>query len=162
MVEARSGKTVEQEWLDVMLAEAITNLRFGPARCKRETWLEWDDLDPAAQIIMVSVLSRYVTSGDASVVEERVGDYQVRYADASLFEGRHPQFFTDNEEVMLSRIAGCGGGLYSLSVGGIPIHDMSRPEDMLDQGGPLPDYGPWEIEPPSHANGWVARKVLKK
>jgi hypothetical protein len=130
-IEARSGIPVEQSWVDQIVLEGMANLRYGPARCKVNDWLTWDDMTPDAQDIMVAVLARWAVTGNSSVVEERVGNYQVRYSDPALFEGRNHQFFTDGEEVMLSRIAGCGGGLYSLHVGGIPIHDMSANEDLV-------------------------------
>ena len=134
----RSGKDdTSQEWLDQALPELIAYLVAGPAVCKQNEWIIWDDLPDTVQAVLVGVLARHSTIGLGSIVQEQIGDYSIRYSDPALFEGRIPRYFTDGEEHTLSRLSGCFSTLYSVSSGGLPIHDMTIPEDSLG-GGRLP------------------------
>ena len=150
----RSG--LEQEWLDVAVAEMMGYLLAGPAACRGADWHSWDDLPDHAQAILVGVLARHASMGQGTVAEERIGDYQVRYSDPALFEGRIPRYFNDGEELALAKIAGCSRSLYSVTVQGIPVHDMSSPERAT--GGGLEADSDWVVEEPSHANGWQTIK----
>lgn len=161
-VKARSSRDdLTQEWLDAILPELMAYLLSGPAACKRETWKTWDDLPDAVQSILVGVISRHSSQGASQVSEERIGDYQIRYSDPALFEGRVPRFFNDGENTALSRLAGCFGRLYTVDTAGVPLHDFSTPEDIVQGGGSLPASTDWVIEPASHANGWRAVKKLR-
>jgi hypothetical protein len=129
-IKHRSGHDdLSQEWLDVALPELMAYLLAGPASCKSKDWLSWDDIPDTVQAILVGVFARHGSMGLGSIAEERIGDYSVRYSDPALFEGRIPRFFNDGEEVAIAKLAGCGGSLYSVSTGGIPLHDFSEPEN---------------------------------
>lgn len=130
VLQKKAGEQVTEEELDTFLAEMLAWLNTGPARC-RDDWMEWDDLPGEAQGILLGTLSRQITGGGSNVVQERVGDYSVQYADSALFEGRHPTYFLDSEDVALARIAGCGGALGSIKLGGIDLKGDSRLNEAL-------------------------------
>lgn len=129
-IKDRSGiATLTQGWLDNILPELMAYLVAIPARCKIDEWLTWDDVDPRVQAILVGSFARQATTGNTNVVQESIGDYSVKYSDPALFEGRIPRFFTDGEELAIARLAGCGGGLYSVTSTGVPSIDLSTPEE---------------------------------
>lgn len=131
-LEAKTGTTVEELWLDLAIAEAMAYLVAGPARCKSNEWVTWDDLPASVQSILVGVLSRKSQQGETNVVGETIGEYSVKYSDPALFEGKLPRFLHDHEELAISKIAGCGGGLYSVNTGFIDVFDTSSPEQDID------------------------------
>ena len=120
VLQKKAGEQVTEPELDTFLIEMLAWLNTGPARC-RDDWVDWDDLPGEAHGILIGTLSRQINGGGSNVVQERVGDYSVQYADSALFEGRHPTYFLDSEEVALSRIAGCGGSLGGIRLGGIDL-----------------------------------------
>lgn len=131
IIKIKAGDDVTQELLDTLLAECFAWMHAGPAACKRDDWLVWDDVPGAVQGILIGVLARHASGGGSNVVAERIGDYSVRYADSSLFEGRQPTFFLDAEEVAIAKVAGCGGALGSLSLGGVPLIGVSGLHGLL-------------------------------
>lgn len=140
-VQDRASKDdLTQDWLDVVVPEMFAYLIAGPAICKKTEWLSWDDLPDPIQAILVGVLARHGSMGGGTVAEERIGDYQIRYSDPALFEGRIPRYFNDGEEHALAKLSGCASSLYSVSTGIMPIHDFSEPEnDPFKPGVAFPD-----------------------
>lgn len=130
VLQLKAGEALDQDTVDVLLAETMAWLLAGPARCRTDIHV-WDDLPPEAQGILLAVLTRQATGGGSNVVQERVGDYSVKYSDPSLFEGKLPSYLFPDEELALSRIFGCGGDLRSVTTGGIPIKDMSTGTERL-------------------------------
>jgi hypothetical protein len=128
-IESKSGQAVEELWLDLVVAESLAYLAAGPARCKITEWQDWDDLPAAVQSILVGVITRKALQGETNVVGETIGDYSVKYSDPALFEGKLPRFLQDHEELAISKIAGCGGGLYAVTTGFIDVFDASEPEE---------------------------------
>lgn len=132
VIKARSGNdSLSQAWLDAILPEMMAYLLAIPAKCKRNEWEDWDDIPALIQAILVGVFARQAATGNTNVVMETIGDYQVKYSDPALFEGRIPRWFNDGEELAISRLAGCGGSLKSVNVPGIPPVDHSRLEENL-------------------------------
>lgn len=129
-IQARSGNdSLPQEWLDATLPEMMAYLLAVPAKCRKNEWLSWDDVPALIQSILVGVFARQSITGITNVVQEAIGDYSVKYSDPALFEGRVPRWFTDGEEIAISRLAGCGGYLRSIAVPGIPVIDRNAPEE---------------------------------
>lgn len=131
-IRNRSGlQSLSQDWLDAILPEMLAYLVAIPARCKIAEWLTWDDIDPRVQAILVGAFSRQAATGNTNVVQEQIGDYAVKYSDPALFEGRVPRWFTDGEELAISRLAGCGGGVYSVPIEFVGSITQSVVEDSV-------------------------------
>ena len=130
ILQVKAGEAVSQDLVDVLLLEIIAWLNAGPARC-RDDVTDWDSLPGEAQGILLGVLARQATGGGSNVVQERVGDYSVKYSDPALFEGKLPTFLFEEEELALARIFGCGGDLQTITTTGIMPIGVSRLEDEL-------------------------------
>ena len=130
VMQGKSGEQVTQEQLDTVLFELIAWVNAGPASC-RDDWVDWDALPGEVQGILLGTMSRMLTGAAGNIVQERIGDYSVQYADSALFEGRHPTLLLDSEEVAIAKIAGCGGALGSITTQGIEIIGSDTLKDSL-------------------------------
>lgn len=129
VLKARTGaQDLTDAWLDPAMIELMAYLIAGPAKCKRDVWLSWEDLPVLVQGILLGALARHASQSSTNVVMETIGDYSVKYSDPALFEGRIPRFLNDGEELAIGRLAGCGGTLRSVRLDGNPIIDHSEPE----------------------------------
>lgn len=132
VVQEKAGEQVTQDQLDAGLLELLAWVRSGPAKCKADVWLTWDDLPGDAQGILLGPLGRMMSGGSGNVVAERIGSYSVQYSDPSLFEGKLPTLLFPNEWDALAQIAGCGGSLTTVRMMGTPIIDYSDTERLLN------------------------------
>ena len=130
IVQEKSGEQVTDEQLSTALFELLAWVNAGPAKCRTD-WNGWDDLPGEVQGILLGTIGRMLSGAAGNIVQERIGDYSVQYADSALFEGRHPTLLLDSEEVAISRIAGCGGSLSSVTTNGVEVIGSDALKDSL-------------------------------
>ena len=124
-VAARTGQTMDDALLEQLLMETMAYVRL-LAPCKRSVWLTWADLPEDIQAIVVASASRTVENPN-NIRQQTIGEYSVTYSGAGEFNNGP---FSNSETRIITALAGCGGGLKTVT--------MLTP-DPVDIG-PLDDY----------------------
>lgn len=145
-IEARTGNTVTVAWLDAVVGEVLAHVTGGPAACKRATWLTWCDIPGPVQALLIGVLCRMNVRGDGNVIAETISEYSVRYASSDF---QYPRLLLPQEEAVIAAHAGCGQGLYSITVGTIRPNNDDAPEETVHEA-----LTAGQHEEPGHHNDW--------